>query len=537
MRIGLEYTAVFDPIARGKWIVAVAGLLILAAIAAWTSLGRSGTGLARLHAPAAVAQPHAALDDSCSTCHTEFQPLRDDALPLTAVFGGESGHRVGHSPRELKDRKCVECHKIADHQSNQLDAEIEACAGCHREHRGRDANLLTVLDSYCTRCHKRIAEHGGGSRSLFRPAIADVDNFRQPAHGQAGHPEFRSLKHDPGHIKFNHWLHLQPGLAASDRELSGKPLLTLRALPTGVVERYRRPEQLPTLGSDNDYLVQLDCGSCHQPDNEPFSVRSADEVTGANVDPPLAGNGEHMRPVSYERHCRACHPLSFGTDDDAVLPHRLSPVAIRAYLRGYFAGQGDEQTMDDSPLLPRRWIPGRSEHDFGSTEIPSLLEQVRSAEQLLVESRTCQKCHLELPNSAADRATFDRYRPAREQLPEQGPTLLPALLPAKIPPRWLTLGRFNHAAHRHDCKECHAAAYEQLPLVGKDSSGAGVDAAHADDVRPVPRDQEFVMIAGIDSCRRCHSDRGSNRESGSASFACVECHRYHTGSPPARKDR
>ena len=95
-----------------------------------------------------------------------------------------------------------------------------------------------------------------------------------------------------------------------------------------------------------------------------------------------------------------------------------------------------------------------------------------------------------------------------------------------IPARWFTHGLYDHGIHRQiDCKYCHQAAY---PTAGS--------------AQP-PRDQETVMIAGIDTCTGCHRDADTptpesisnpdvaallGEQTTWASDRCILCHRYHT---------
>ena len=170
---------------RGWWggsllvalIVAVAGFgfMLLAA-------GRSTFQAGPLSAP------HAMFQDRCEVCHT------DNGKTLTRLW---RGNRVSSIP----DEKCIACHAGSHH--NPPHAEMGICVSCHHEHRGH-ANLVRVLDSQCTACHKDLAPAKGGELD-YAERVMSFD--------KEGHPPFRwwsgaKGKEDPGTLKFNHAVHL-----------------------------------------------------------------------------------------------------------------------------------------------------------------------------------------------------------------------------------------------------------------------------------------------------------------------------------------
>src|SRR5262249_14389843 len=114
----------------------------------------------------------------------------------------------------------------------------------------------------CTMCHENLGLHT--NRALKGPGSRvydDVTSFvlKQPG-SRAGHTEFALWRgpgpaRDPGTLRFNHSKHLNPAGVL---------------VPGGAARRV------------------LACADCHTPDPE----------------------RRGMRPIQYERHCRACHPLS-----------------------------------------------------------------------------------------------------------------------------------------------------------------------------------------------------------------------------------
>ena len=61
-----------------------------------------------------------------------------------------------------------------------------------------------MSDAACTKCHADLTRH--------RADVRNSDLSPQVTSFPADHPDFRSLKNDAGTLKFNHRLHLSPGL-------------------------------------------------------------------------------------------------------------------------------------------------------------------------------------------------------------------------------------------------------------------------------------------------------------------------------------
>src|SRR5436305_1610669 len=145
---------------------------------------------------------------------------------------------------------------ITRRESVQLD--YPARAACRTEPRGRDATIVRNDDGRCTACHAGLAAHVKDGQVKF----ADVPDW-------ARHPEFRLLASgkakDPGRLKFNHQLHLTPGMAVS----GGGPLWKLGDVHPEYRDRYRRPEQ------GDAAAVQLDCAACHRADAGDFKATAA----------------------------------------------------------------------------------------------------------------------------------------------------------------------------------------------------------------------------------------------------------------------
>ena len=460
LRVPLDHFRHADALVRLKLALSAALVLLACGYVAWLLFsGRTG---ARHASPGQVASVHSAWNDDCQSCHLSFRPLSAGAVDLVSLAGvGPRSGTAAH--RALVDQACEKCHAVAAHGNNLLANEIGSCASCHEEHRGAAADIVLPDDSDCTRCHADISVH----RMLAgKTPIDNVTRFAAgAATGQAPHPAFRSLgSPDSGNLKFNHWLHMQPGIA-----------------PPGA----RQP-----LRAENGQAVQLECGRCHSPD----------------------AGGAYMLAISFEQHCRECHPLSIKSTQEGAPPlsvkHGLNAQELAAALDGLLWDEqrrelpASEPALDESgaaPLVPGKTLGGNLAQKLGG----DLLVRREKAE-LAIGAR-CQQCHY----AAADS-------------PQSG---LRELITTNVSVRWFQSARFDHAAHRHvaDCRDCHKDAYEfehkdqpqRIPVPGSPLPAATIAAA----------DDETVMIADIEKCAECHSPTPTGKAA--ARHDCAECHAYH----------
>ncbi len=462
LRVPLDHFRRADALVRVKlWLSAAAAALACGYVAWLLFGGRAGAGHA---SPGPVAGVHAAWNDDCQSCHVSFRPLSSGAVDLPSLAGfGPGAGTAAH--RELLDWACEKCHAAAAHQRNMLVDEIGSCASCHREHRGAAADIVRPGDSACTRCHADIAAH----RSVASRPDNPVENVTRFAAGSAGgyaaHPAFRSLGGpDPGHLKFNHWLHLQPGIAPADA----------------------RQKQRIEAGR----LVQLDCGDCHQP-----------EASGAS-----------MQTINFERHCRQCHPLELKSARENAPPlavkHGLAPRELAAALDGLLWDEQrrglplTEPALDESGAAPL--IPGKTLGANLAQKLASDLLVRRQKAELAIAAR-CQQCHY-----------------AAAGAPQAG---LTELVATNVKGRWLDYARFDHAAHRHvaNCRECHEEAYE-FEQRGRPQAIALNDSTLPPGATAATDDQR-VMIAGLETCLKCHAPAKAGAIA--ARHDCAECHMYH----------
>src|SRR2546423_2688198 len=268
LRVPLDHYEQPDPLVRAKWKLSIIAAALATAYVVWLLIG--GKAGQKQASPGRLAAAHASWNDDCLACHKSFQPLRSDALSLAGLFS------EGESRRQALDEGCIKCHNTPVHHVAARPGEVPSCAACHRDHQGLAADIVRPADANCLGCHGEIDAHRSGQSGLS-PQVATISGFGPaPAGGKGPHPEFRSLENDPGNVKFNHWLHMQPGVAAAD----SKQKLKLSDLDESWRARY-------AAYAKTDGLVQLDCAACHQPQ----------------------AGGAYMQPIAFEQHCRACHRL------------------------------------------------------------------------------------------------------------------------------------------------------------------------------------------------------------------------------------
>lgn len=392
--------------------------------------------------------------DSVSTAHALFN--EDCQACHDARFGTAKRLLSGdNTVRSVTDEACLRCHAGDVHHVRQVGKT--ACVSCHHEHQGLKA-MARVADSHCTSCHADLKSH----TDTTKPGDADRA-FRDVATflgGPSPHPPFflSDNPQDEGTIRFNHQAHMNP---------KGLPL-------AGTLER-----------------KNLRCTDCHQTDDA----------------------GRYMKPISYQLHCRDCHPLNVRIsgsitelaakeeadrfrNEPAAHPNgpREGPETVRAILRDRFirfARQFPSVQYERPQSARPHPLPGRSKsapttiangNGTGRSSGPEWAEQQLSeASRLLFEGAGgCRYCH----------------RVAAEPSPETDQ--LPQFELPQIKSRWFPHSVFSHERHRSlDCRQCHAQSAES-------------------------RLTSDVLMPTIQSCQQCH-----NGKTQGARTDCVECHAYH----------
>lgn len=462
-RIPLDYYRRADGPLRLKRILSVAALTGAVAYGGWVA---SPSGISQV-SPGPLSRAHASLEASaCEACHTLNLPIRPTAL---------NGQNVAHV--QSNNARCVTCHPAPGHFASATRQEIldqQSCSVCHDEHLGLDHSLTQLADSNCVECHGQIdqvvvADRQGMSPPTYRFAAAI-------AAGQS-HPEFRSLLRDPGTIAFSHAQHLSPG------QMPEPDALPLR------MNRDRMPEEArDRYLTDAEGFVQLRCDDCHESD-APLNAK------------PEAGRPLSLRdargflPISFERHCAACHTMPLK------IPHGLDRTQTEAAVRVAVAAQ---QVLEDTPASNVGRPPGESDDPSTETRPLDDVVRVRADQALLMlsDAQQCGKCH---QLAAADQPSI--------------------VAPTSLPGRWLQAGYFAHGDHLNvACQTCHAQAF--APLESRVDSRA---------------ESAQVMIGGLSTCAACHqptdqslpalpSDEAQGFEL-RAGGDCVDCHRYHVDWP------
>jgi hypothetical protein len=476
VRIPLDYYKRPDQFARWRRYFSVAAVVIAVALVAgigWDfwSPARQAQRVRRLASHGELARVHATWEMECEACHVPFRPI--GLATWVAPVLGDS---------RKSDQQCQACHTAGIHHSRQQPLEL-ACAGCHHDHQGREASLVRLADQHCTQCHASLSAHTQGEQQA---SVADrVTQFdARPDH----HPEFRTARGvDPGHLKFDHTRHLTPGMA-TDRF---GPVQTLDMIPAADRARYAK------YARGTESRIQLDCAACHQ------LVR--DDSASSAPSPPPRKAPAYMLPVTYENHCRACHPLTFDPGAPALaVEHSLQPAEVHASLLQTYSGE----YLKENPTLlqeriPPRPVPGRPESPERIEARAAIDRRVTAAEKVLFGAKKCAECHEYEAEGGKPAAVLDHWDPAAPV----------RIVPTVVPVVWWRSAAFTHSAHRGvDCRDCHERAYP-------DSKGA----SHA---------SKDILLPGMKDCLRCHAPRGpaTGREvAGGAGHDCTECHRYHNG--------
>ena len=207
---------------------------------------------------------------------------------------------------------------------------------------------------------------------------------------------------------------------------------------------------------------QLNCGSCHQPDEGEIG----------------------MQPVSMEQHCSSCHLLTFDPDHpDRELPHG-EPDELLLMMEEFYA----RKTLIGATLAAGRPAfdaerPGRSNQldEAARAEALRLAKALAAqAAEDIFERTTCAICH---------------------DVTRRGDGMTPAwdVAPVYINQHWMPLSRFDHGAHASEtCESCHAA---ETSLVSSD-----------------------ILMPDIASCQTCHGDEHTDDQLVSVCLDCHSFH-------------
>lgn len=481
LRILLDYYKHRGWLYWSRWICAAVGIVLaggygilvllgsFATSGSESSLSRSWLATWGNHVSTGpISQVHAHFERDCQQCHA--QGLMETALASDA-FSFDRSERA-----QQVSQACQKCHPAQSHAttaSNPTSKLIDQdCVHCHSEHNGRSVDLVAVDSSKCSQCHAELKV--GGENTAIREF--SVESHSVERKGNAG-KTFRSLTQDTGRIKFDHSQHLRPGQVKEVNGQLHKGGFRTDMLPNRWRELYK---------SDGD-LVQLACHDCHQLQS-PSGPTKLESL--ANADTAVGSELSHFfAPVDFEKHCAACHQLTFTaqTADMLPLPHAAPRQEITRLLSAKIVGGKVSGQISAPPDL---------QPENGSRLI-SLSNFELKAAVASVYSR-CDKCH---EDNVANEEIFAKHH-ATDAAP-------------LIPRQWLKLGLFNHGAHAKisKCADCHD--------VGADNK--------------VP-DNKTVMIKGPESCTPCHRHPTAGPVADTAavhlaSDDCRLCHRYHWSRP------
>jgi hypothetical protein len=370
-RIDLQYFAHPHPFRRWRFWLSVAVPLIALG---WFALQRAQGGQ-KVYSSGPLSRAHAVFTQQCALCHVT-----------------EAGDFSAH----VTDKACLTCHDAPLHQVGQTFTP--ECSACHVEHKG--AMLLqATADTACTQCHADLHKRDG--QPQYTAAITSFDRK---------HPEFSALRSspsDPGGVRLNHYLHLQPNL----------------------------------MGPQNT-RVQMTCDDCHR------AATGGAWPYGTELHPIALNDGNTSRPSGkaymvvpqFAKHCAACHTLQFDKHfGNEQVPHD-KPEVVRAFLRMRFAEYiAAHPDAVHEVTAPDRAIPERVRVSRVARSATEWIQFRMDDAEWLLYAKTCKQCHT--LNSSG------------------GP--LPEVAKSNPTPRWLLHAEFDHQAHRMmSCTACHAHAPE-----------------------------------------------------------------------------
>jgi len=475
-RVPLDY---FRKAGRGRVKITLALLGLVLVI---MGVSFASGGWRQLALPGKVHHAHASFEDRCASCHAPFQPSTS-GNPLQSIL--QTG--------PVADHLCKACHDGPPHHpGREIAGDPTRCVHCHVEHRGRSAPISRVADRNCTVCHGALPAHALEAKTSFESAITHFTNHPQFRVGAGQERKPLHEAQDPGKIRFNHQIHLSEGLRHGATDSRGWKLRDIS--DQGLREIYRK-QQASDKKADDDF-VQLNCASCHNTDASD-ALHPGNSRGGL-----LIAGGEYMLPISYERHCKACHTLTFpGGSPEQSIPHGLQPAEVNKFLWGALlekTAHAEKKAPDPAPKTSSRPLPGdnlgrldrkaKVAVQAGVAELESQLyetERSNAVCQVYLGKNTCGLCHFE-------------ERQAGKTIPEK-------ILPANLTEIWYPHSRFNHMPHRAlHCLECHPQAATSTT-------------------------QLDLLVPGIDNCKICHGPltQSGGMRSGGVPHECTTCHLYH----------
>jgi hypothetical protein len=503
-RIELTYYQRLHPFRRWWRILCIA---LPSAAALWL-IAMAALGDQRIYTSGPVVTAHRMFNSECERCHVDRPKPAAPAAKADGAATAAAKPAATALPISTAPHSGGFFRRVSD----------GACLTCHDAAVHHDNEVLSLECADCHLEHKvpntlaRMSDRHCTTCHADLKTRSGAPTFEREIVSLARHPEFvvfRKNVKDATQVKLNHETHLKPDLPAG----GGK----------------RRT---------------LTCVSCHVQDDA----------------------GKYMRPISFDLHCKECHPLEASAD--VVVPHQR-PDIIRGFLLSRAATRGggaapspaaapgaekpaDKPAVEEAPkgrqrgggssALPEALVRlvGWVQEAAGTTERPPIQFAQRQRGGAAPEAPAAPA---EDPGAAGGRrrggapaegapaappaagggggggggglaavAQLERglYEgrsavcPYCHMIEKADP--LPRIVPPKIPVRWLPHSSFDHRAHRPlACVACHPDARKST-------------------------DTADVLLPKMAVCQECH------REGGGARAGCVECHLYHDRSKERSPD-
>ncbi len=444
-RIDLQYFTRPHAFRRWRFWLSVA----VPVIALGWLITQRAQGGQKVYSSGPLAASHAVFTQQCSLCH----------LARTATFSAQ-----------VSDPACLACHDAPAHHANQTFTP--ACSSCHLEHKAA-RSLSATSDSSCSQCHADLRTRDGQPHY-----VASITKFA------ASHPEFALLrigKTDPGKLKFNHYVHLQPHLMGPNNirvEMSCDDCHRTAKGNDGwpyaaTFDQSQVEESVP------QGLEPVSSGAAGATaEAVPFPAAGLAVVASMSNAPAAARQGS-MAPIAFAQHCAACHTLQFDKRfGKEQVPHE-KPEVVHAFLLKRFGEYiaAHPQAVHEVNL-PDRQIPERVRLPRIARNASEWVQFRTEDAEWLLWSKTCKQCHTLNP----------------------GGGVLPEVAKSNLTTRWLPHAQFDHHAHRMmTCSACHGNT-------------------------PNSRETSDVLLPGIHTCQQCHRE---DKPEEAAEGRCFECHQYH----------
>lgn len=441
-----------------------------------------------------VASAHAAFEDDCSSCHQAFSTVPNQKCSSChEKFGDELGvfTMTAHAVYRSED-------------FSRMDATQPAsqCRDCHQDHMGRHASLTDVAVLNCTNCH-------------------ESHQFNQQ------HPAFEPAP-EPGNLNFAHAAHVQQ-----------------------IIERTGQAD------------MEKACLYCHnpKPDGKTFEPLSFDRhcdschlslTTATPALPVVNANRSELGvwlPATFldtrqpnSLWAQQETPTAYRTRDGKVSKRGITHADpwimanLRRLRKELYAEEGLTELLDASPDIEPRAVHRLYEEALANlsaqaSELSARPERTVQTELAEIEREIATiRRQLEDPYTPLDQTKFlsavtradanvseTRVEEVRGLMADLAQPCTPchAIYDGLVgrvqkDQRAFIRAEFNHRAHiiQRRCLDCHNA----IPM---DAASAKAMGHHS------PQDASHIQnLPGIDTCRQCHSDAGSDNR-------CITCHEFH----------